>query len=272
MQSDTTDINIQTAEVLPDTFLIAPSGSSDSIFGTEQPDSFFHTVSIKNGLNEIPYPGHDHPAWVAGVIVLCFILLAWGRLFFRYRLGMIFRSVFAKNYANQLIREGNLFNERIALVLFLIYLAVISLFVYLAIPVFEPDLSYIPEYLLYPVIFGFFLGLWFLKVFIVKSLSRLFNTTEHSRDMLSNMYLFNLFAGITLLPIVACMAYAQLEIFFYIGLIIIVLIYFFRIIREAIIGFSVINFSVLHLILYLCTLEILPMIVLAKILTGNMIL
>ena len=80
------------------------------------------------------------------------------------------------------------------------------------------------------------------------------------------------FAGIALLPIVACMAYAHLETFFYIGLIIIVLIYFFRISREIIIGFTVINFSVLHLILYLCTLEILPMIVLAKILTGNMIL
>ncbi|NQT78676.1 MAG: DUF4271 domain-containing protein [Bacteroidetes bacterium] len=272
MQSDTTDINIQTTVVLPDTFLIVPSGSSDSIVGHEPSDSFFHSVSLKNGLNEIPYPGHDHPAWVAGLIVLCFILLAWGRLFFRHRLGMIFRGVFAKNYANQLIREGNLFNERIALVLFLIYLAMISLFVYLAIPIFEPDLSYIQEDLLYPLIFGFFLGLWFLKVFIVKSLSSLFNTAEHSREMLSNMYLFNLFAGIALLPIVACMAYAHLEIFFYIGLIIIILIYFFRIIREGIIGFTVINFSVLHLILYLCTLEILPMIVLAKIMTGNMIL
>jgi hypothetical protein len=272
LQSDTTDINILTAEVLPDTVLITPSGNSDSIIDPDHPASFFHSVSIKNELNEIPYPGHDHPAWIAGVIVLCFILLAWGRIFFRHRLGMIFRGVFAKNYANQLIREGNLFNERIALVLFLIYLAVISLFVYLAIPMFEPDMSYIPEYLLYPVIFGFFLGFWFLKIFIVKSLSRLFNTTEHSREMLSNMYLFNLFAGIALLPIVACMAYAHLETFFYIGLIIIVLIYFFRISREVIIGFNVINFSVLHLILYLCTLEILPMIVLAKILTGSMIL
>lgn len=272
MQSDTTDIDIQATEVLQDTFLIASSGDSDSIIGTEQPDLFFHSVSIKHGLNEIPYSGHVHPSWVAGIIVLCFILLAWGRIFFRYRLGMIFRAVFAKNYANQLIREGNLFNERIALVLFLIYLAVISLFVYLAIPVFEPDLSYIPEYLLYPVIFGFFLGLWFLKVFIVKSLSLLFNTAEHSGDMLSNMYLFNLFAGIALLPIVACMAFAHLETFFYTGLIIIALVYFFRIIREVIIGFTVIKFSVLHLILYLCTLEILPMIVLAKILTGNIIL
>ena len=70
---------------------------------------------------------------------------------------MIFRAVFAKNYANQLIREGNLFNERIALVLFLIYLAVISLFVYLAIPMFEPELSYVPEKLLYPAIIMFFL-------------------------------------------------------------------------------------------------------------------
>ncbi|MCK4569265.1 MAG: DUF4271 domain-containing protein, partial [Bacteroidales bacterium] len=73
-------------------------------------------------------------------------------------------------------------------------------------------------------------------------------------------------------PAVACMAFADSELFFYIILAIIPLVYILRIIREAVIGFRLINFSVFHLFLYLCTLEILPLIVLAKILTRNMIL
>jgi hypothetical protein len=109
-------------------------------------------------------------------------------------------------------------------------------------------------------------------VFISRLLSALFNTGEHSRELLANMYLYNLFAGIVLMPLLACMAFAQQEVFFYITLATISLIYTFRILREALIGFTVIKFSVFHLFLYLCTLEILPMIVLAKILTRNMIL
>jgi hypothetical protein len=203
---------------------------------------------------------------------MCFILLAWGRLFFRRRLDMIFRAIIAKNYANQLIREGNLFNERIGLILFLNYLAVMAMFVYLSVPLFELQTANIDPGIEYLLIGGAFLIYWFYKAAMVKTLSLLFNTNEHSRELLANMYLFNLFAGIALLPIVSCMAFANTEVFFYIGLIIIILAYTYRMIREAIIGFTVIKFSVFHLILYLCTLEILPMIVLAKIMTRNMIL
>jgi hypothetical protein len=234
--------------------------------------SLLKTAVTPEGMIANSRVSQDHPHWVAGILLICFVLLAWGRLFSRRRLDMIFRAVFAKNYANQLIREGNLFNERIGLVLFLIYLMVLSLFVYLAIPLITKATLPLSGGILYLLIIGFFIGLWFLKVIIVKTLSRLFNTSEHSRELLANMYLFNLFAGIILLPLVSCMAFAHLEIFFYISLILIGLIYTFRIFREAIIGFMVIKFSVFHLLLYLCTLEILPLIVLAKILTRNMVL
>jgi hypothetical protein len=185
---------------------------------------------------------------------------------------MIFRAVSAKNYANQLIRDGNIFNERIGLVMFLIYLFMISLFVFLSIPMFSIKIPDLPAGLIYLAIVTFFLVLWILKVIVSRALSLLFNTGENSRELLANMYLFNLVAGILLLPLLACMAYAQSEIFFYIILGIIILIYTFRIFREALVGFTVNNFSVFHLFLYLCTLEILPMIVLAKILFRNTIL
>ena len=107
---------------------------------------------------------------------------------------------------------------------------------------------------------------------MVQVLSWMFSTGEHSRDLLMNMHLYNLFTGIVLLPLLPLMAYAQPLVFFYISLIIIGLIYFFRFLRLGFVGIRFEKFSVFHLILYLCTLEILPLIVLAKILTRNMIL
>ncbi len=234
--------------------------------------SLFQTEVKVPPLKEEPLPEQVHPVWVPMILLVCFILLAWGRLFFRRRLEMIFRAVFAKNYANQLIREGNIFNERIGLILFFNYLNMMALIVYLSLPVLNIDMPDIPPGMFYIFLTGFFLGLWIFKVIIVKLLSALFNTVEHSRELLANMYIYNLFAGIIMLPAVACMAFADSELFFYIILAIIPLVYILRIIREAVIGFRLINFSVFHLFLYLCTLEILPLIVLAKILTRNMIL
>lgn len=210
-----------------------------------------------------------HPYWVSGVLILCFVLIAWGRLFFRRRLDMIFRAVFAKNYANQLMREGNLFNERIGLVLFLVYLPVISLFVYLSLPLLPSINLPLSGGMLYLALMGFFLSFWIFKLAISRLLSALFNTGEHAIELLGNMYLFNLFAGIVLLPLVAGMAFADSHIFFYICLLTVILIYSYRILREAQVGFKIIKFSPFHLFLYLCTLEILPIIVLAKIVIRN---
>lgn len=217
-------------------------------------------------------PERDHPAWLPALLLLALILLAWGRFFFRRRLSLILRAVAARNYANQLIREGNIFYERIGLVLFLVYIISLSLFVYLSIPVLADAGLAIKTPIPFLLILGFFPAFWLLKVLYVYVLSALFKTSSHSGEMLVSMFIYNLFTGIVLLPLLACMAYADARMFFYITLIVLALIYFFRFLRAFMIGIRLTKFSVFHLFLYLCTLEILPMIVLAKIFTRNMIL
>lgn len=214
----------------------------------------------------------SQPFWIFGILFMGFILLAWSRIFFRRRMNMIFSGIFGRNYANQLIREGNLFNERIGLVLFLVYLGMMPLFAYLATPLLNPGSDLPSGGMLYLLLLAFFVAFWLVKVILINSLALLFNTREHSNEILANMYLYNLFAGILLLPLLSCMAYANREVFFYITLGIIALIYIIRIFRIVMIGFGMPKFSVFHLFLYLCTLEILPLIVLAKILNRNMIL
>jgi len=246
---------------------------TDTVVYREAPEAYPSLITeqkVEGDMISESREEYHHPYWVSGIIILCLILFAWGRLFFRRRLDMVFRAVFAKNYANQLIREGNLFNERIGLVLFLVYLQMISLLVFLSLPLFPQLKLPFEGALLYLAILGFFLAFWVVKLSVSRVLSVLFNTGEHSSELLANMYLFNLFAGIILLPLVVCMAFADRQIFFYISLLVLALIYAYRIVREAQVGFKIIKFSPFHLFLYLCTLEILPIIVLAKILIRNM--
>lgn len=260
----TKQINVEFSVTDSTAMVLADSMPADTEI--EAFKSLFKTEVKVTPLKEEPLPEQVHPVWVPMILLVCFILLAWGRLFFRRRLDMIFRAVFAKNYANQLIREGDIFNERIGLILFFNYINMMALFVYLSLPLLNINVPDFPPFILYLILAGSFLGLWAFKVIFVRLLSVLFNTLEYSRDLLANLYIYNLFAGIIMLPAIACMAYADAELFFYIILAIIPLVYLLRIIRAAAIGFTVIKFSVFHLLLYLCTLEILPLIVLAKIL------
>jgi hypothetical protein len=222
-------------------------------------------------IKEDPVEVSHNPFWVPMILVLAFIMIAWVKLFFWRRLQMIFKAVFARNFANQLIREGNLFNERPGLVLFIVYLMVMAMLVYQSLPLFHVEPSF-PYWILYLLLAGFFVALWFFKLALVKALSVLFNTREHSRMLLANMYLFNIFIGIVLLPLVSIMSFTDPLWALYISLILIAFVYSMRLIRLAMTGRAIIKFSVFHLILYLCTLEILPLIVLAKILTRNITL
>jgi hypothetical protein len=235
------------------------------------PSRFLQTENFMKEPVGTPLTNQIQPLWIPLVLFACLVLLAWTRLFFRRRLAMVFSAVAAKNYANQLIRDGNLFNERIGLVLFPVYVAVLSLFILLSLPLLNLSRDYGSRSTNYLFIAGGVLGLWFLKVIVVRLLAALFNTREHSRELLINMYLFNIFAGMILLPIVCCMAFSDTRIFFFSGLVILTLVYMMRLVRMWLIGFGLGKFSGFHLFFYLCTLEILPMIVLAKILTGIMI-
>jgi hypothetical protein len=219
-------------------------------------------------INEKAIPANHTPFWIPLILVLGFAMIAWVRLFFWRRLQMIFKAVFARNFANQLIREGNLFNERPGLILYIVYLMVMAMLAYQSLVLFNVELSF-PGWITYLLLVGFFTALWFFKLTLVNALSILFNTRDHSRILLANMYLYNLFTGIILLPLVSIMSFAQPLIAFYISLAFIGFIYSLRLFRLAMTGIGIIKFSVFHLILYLCTLEILPLIVLAKILTRN---
>ncbi len=265
--NDTIDLLQAGNDSVPGDTIMDTFGAKPEAFG-----SLFHSGLQADALNNIPHSGYDHPAWIPLLLVAGLILFAWVKLFYGRRLGMIFRGVFAKNYANQLIREGNLFNERIGLVLFFLHIFMASLFVYLATPLFNVRLPEIPDLLLYLLITSSVLGLWVFKAAYVRLLSLLFKTGESSRELVANMFLYNLFTGIALMPALWGMAFTDREVFFYISLIIIVVVYIIRLGREAVIGFTVNKFSAFHLFLYLCTLEILPLIVLAKILNRNMIL
>jgi hypothetical protein len=214
-----------------------------------------------------PEPFHRlQPDWVPLLLLFCFVLLAWVNVFDRLRLQQVVKAPFAKRFLNQLTREGDLFTERISLALGTVYTLSYILLLYLF---FTWKVSANIPFGMHPVTFYLVIGgglllFWSVKVFLIRLLGTVFKTHATTREYLLNIMIFNLIAGILLLPVLVLAIYLQSPFFLYTGLIIISLMYVFRFFRGFIIGISLTKFSYLFLFVYLCSLEFLPLVVLLK--------
>ena len=125
------------------------------------------------------------------------------------------------------------------------------------------------EFVLYAMIFIAANGYFSVKQSLYRLTSSIVQIKEEVREMVFNMMLYNSVLGIVLLLVVTVHAIAHewSGIVQWVGLAIIALFYIFSLIRT--IYFSVRKeVSIFYLILYLCTLEILPILLVIKLSAG----
>lgn len=204
------------------------------------------------------------PDWFYHIILTCLLMVAFIQIFFPRRFRMILRTAFSWSYSNQLVREGNLFRERISVVLLAVNLLTMSAFIYILFSIFTNITDHFPPFHLYLMIFLLVLFYWAIKFLATNILGDIFyNKTQSSEIQLSN-FLINVFAGILILLFLLPILYSETRIFLYITLSLLLILLVIKILRGFSIGLSHTKFSVLHLFLYLCTLEILPLLLIMK--------
>jgi len=207
----------------------------------------------------------SQPDWIFGILLLGFILLTWSSFFYFNRLKQIFLAPLSKRFLNQLIRDGNLFKERISIALAMIYVLGFSLLFYLANQVIlKIPLANIRSVFVYLMIMGSLVTFWLIKTGLIRLLGIIFKTSSTTRDYLLNMLIFNIVTGILLLPALVCTTYLKSNILLYITIIIWAILVIFRFLKGFYIGLSLTKFSYLFLFVYLCTLEIMPLMILIK--------
>ncbi len=264
-------------ETVPDGFLGSQYVYNDSIFiGTDtiskmsEPGSFFTGHLMKPGHNlqteeRTALPGD----WIFLTLLVAVTILTLAKLGNARKLSALFQSVFSRPAEILMLREGAINRDRIFIPLFAVYLISIASFLYLVFNyLFDP--SYFD---LHPLgIFSLFLLGAFIAIMVKFLLMRLtgslFRNKKITREYIHNILIFNLFTGIVLIPLLFLSAYSDKNIFILLtsGILLVLLVY--RFIRGMIIGFEDTNFSVFHLFLYLCSFEILPLIVATKIVTD----
>lgn len=215
---------------------------------------------------------HEHPSriaeknpdWVTGVFMICFIILVWVQVNYRKGLQKIFGAFLSARKFSQFVREGDIRREGIAVALFIGYLLIVPVMI----------LEFISHYMHMPVAYGFLSWLiiaglvlvgWIVKtaavwfsgfLFRAQDVARLYNTT----GLISNYVL-----GIMVFPLVIIGVYTGWKPVIPVAMTLTAILLIYRLLRQGVMILESRKFSYFHIFLYLCTLEILPLLVIMKV-------
>jgi hypothetical protein len=207
--------------------------------------------------------------WITFHLVVCLLLFAGVQMYYSKRLQQIIKAFGGMRYTNILSKEGNLFRERISIPLFIIYLVSFSLLIYLIIAGdSEPTVMNLSGLKFFSIIVLGVLLTWFIKNLALNFIGVLFKNQLILSDYMHINFIFNMVTGIILLPFVIFSVYSSVSYLVYAAVVVWLLIYFYRFVRELFTGLSYTNFSLFSRILYLCTFEIIPFLVVTKLIMS----
>lgn len=203
--------------------------------------------------------------WLTLFIIVCLGILAWVRYSYPRRLRQLFKSIYGRHHVNQLLREGNLIRERLTFGLGIVFIAGLAVAVFNLTGTRLAGLLGVQALpLVFLLIAAAITIFWFLKLATIKAIGILFRTKSLSDEYLVSALIYSLAAGLVLFPLITAWHFMEYKPLLYSIIGLLVIVYSMRLIRSiSVIGGSQ-TFSVVFIILYLCTLEILPLLAVYK--------
>ena len=196
--------------------------------------------------------------FVLAAIILCVLLISISRLLSAKGLSNILKSLVSIRH---LIMPGfDVFNKRISFLLFVNYIISFSLLIFFF-AAFHPNLAsnFEANFFIFIKIIGAVLALLLYKYIFIKLFALVFKTETQALNHGNIIYFSNQAIGVFLLPLIIITVYLNSLVFLYISSGIFVFYSVFRFARCFFLEINKSSFSVFHLFLYLCTLEILPL-------------
>ena len=221
---------------------------------------------------EVVFPGkkvtRTNPDWLIGLLVLMFLLFATVKLIFNKYLSQLVQSTINYSTFSRLFRERyfNLFHASFRLDV--IFNMTLALFGYQFLSLYKINLGYSKSYYVYLACLGIVIGYFTAKRILYFLIGILTESKQEIQEYLFSITVFNRVLGLFLLPISATIAFiplSQVEPLLFAGLGIIIISYILSLLRGAKI-FLKKQFSISYLILYLCTLEFLPLLLIYNLL------
>ncbi len=198
--------------------------------------------------------------WLLALFIFIALLFLWVKIFYRKYFNLLLGSLLSYQLSLKLFREKNIMTRRVSFVLNFIYSIVLAVFILRILQFYRIRISdYNPlETLL--LLINLIIIISLLRLFIISLVGVLFDSTRIFNEYIHNNYIINKNLGLFLFPLLIMQVYIhdKIKIIFIIaGISLIIISYVIRLYR----GFQIIikkDIFLFYLILYLCTLEILP--------------
>ncbi len=207
--------------------------------------------------------------WFAFIFLGSLVLLAIVRTSFGKYLLNIFQSLVNFSTASRMFRERNAAMTRGSLILNIFSYIIVGLFFFQVAQAFF-TLPPISRFWYFMIVQGAIIAIIFSKKLVYLTTGFVIENLSDTSEFLYHFDIHIKISGILLLPVVGLAAWSpagSTYAFLVAGLTIIAILYIFLLWRGTII-FLKKQFSIFYLFLYLCTLEILPMLILLKIISA----
>ncbi len=256
--------------------LFAPRDTSQPVF-IENPQALtdFRTEQTPRYMPDAP-SSRDYnlrPDWLLVVIIASLALIAWLKLFYNKFLDQTMQSLMNFQLSAKLLRDSNIFSKRVAVALNLNFIFTGGASAYLLLGYFgiKPfPLGDLASFFSYS---GIIASLLILRWIVSNVVGHVFQKKQEFREYIHQILLIYKNLGIYLVPFVIGIAYIREDLRIY-------LVYMsFMLIAAALIlrlikGFKILmnkDVLIFYLILYLCILEILPLLVFYKFFSASIL-
>ncbi len=222
------------------------------------------TIAYQKG--QVRFQGASHQVqsgWILGLILFCFGLLAFIRSFHRKRFNLISKILFNWKLGKQIIRYEKVYTHPVNLALIANYLIASSLF--FAFCFLNTKIGTAEFFSLSSWFFLFLLTYQLVKFILYLFSAWLFEQEDLIKEYLFHVNLLAKFQGIAFLLLLLLASYSSIAILplTWIGIGLFCLSLAIQLLRGTRIGLQK-SKGLILIILYLCTLEILPLLILVK--------
>ena len=212
------------------------------------------------------------PDWFTLVLVVVIIFLVWLRMFYFKILNQMISAFFSNSVSNQIVRDENILVQRASIMLSFIFYFIAALFVYQVSIHFNWDFPFLNEGFLRFIVISLLIAFAYsFKMILLKGLGELFRLDRPVATYIFNIFLINNILGLFLLPVVITVAYIvtdSTEMVIYTGIALVVMSFIYRLVRGFHIWTTLQGVSFFYLIIYFCTLEIAPLVIIIKLSWG----
>jgi hypothetical protein len=212
------------------------------------------------------------PDWFTLALVIVVIAFAWIRAFYFKIFRQIVSAFFSNSISNQIVRDENILVQRASVLMSFIFYLTSALFLYQVSIYFNWQYRFIGEgflrFLVACLIIAF---AYSIKMVMLKGLGEVFKLDKPVATYIFNIFLINNILGVLLIPVVISIAYVvtlSSGIMIYTGIVIVIIAFIYRLVRAFSIWMTLQGVSLFYLILYFCTLEIAPLVIIIKLARG----